>query len=81
MLDLRMGDVIRMRRKHPCGALEWEVVRVGADVGLRCRGCARRILMDRGTLFRRAKEIVERGPPLNPAIERALWGEPPRPQA
>jgi hypothetical protein len=74
VLDLRMGDVLRMRRKHPCGSLEWEVVRVGADIGLRCHGCGRRVLMDRATLRRRAKALVERGAPVDPAIERALFG-------
>ncbi len=75
VLDLRMGDVLRMRRPHPCGSLEWEVVRVGADIGLRCRGCGRRVLMDRPTLRRRAKALVERGAPVDPAIERALFGD------
>lgn len=79
MLDVRMGDVLRMRRKHPCGGFEWEVVRVGADIGLRCRTCGRRILMDRSTLARRAKTLVERGPAVDPAIERALWGDPDAP--
>jgi len=76
MLDVRMGDVIRMARKHPCGGDTWEVVRIGADVGLRCRTCGRRVLMERAQLRRRAKEYVSRGAPLDPAIERALYGEP-----
>jgi hypothetical protein len=74
-LDLRMGDVIRMRRTHPCGSLDWEVVRIGADVGLVCRGCGRRVLMERRTLRRRAKAYIERGPELDPEIERALFGD------
>ena len=73
-LDLRVGDVLRLRRKHPCGGFDWEVVRVGADIGLRCRECGRRVLMDRPTLRRRAKELLERGPALDPAIEAALEG-------
>jgi len=75
MLDLRMGDVIRMRRKHPCGGFDWEIVRLGADVGLRCRGCGRRVLMERSTLIRRAKALVERGTAVDPEIEKALWGD------
>ena len=74
VLDLRMGDVLRLRRKHPCGGFEWDVVRVGADIGLRCRTCERRVLLDRPTLRRRLAEVVERGAPLDPAIERALFG-------
>lgn len=76
LLDLRMGDVLRLRKQHPCGSHDWEIVRLGGDVGLRCRGCSHRILMDRPTLRRRALAFVERGAPLDPAIERALYGEP-----
>ncbi len=75
VLDLRMGDVLRLRRKHPCGGFEWEVVRVGAEIGLRCGTCSRRVLMSRDTVRRRALEMVQRGPPVDPAIERALRGD------
>lgn len=74
VLDIRMGDVLRLRRKHPCGGFEWDVVRTGADIGLRCRTCDRRVLLDRATLRRRAEAVIERGPALDPAIERALEG-------
>lgn len=74
VLDLRMGDVLRLRRKHPCGGSDWDVVRVGLDIGLRCRTCGRRVLLDRPTLRRRIAEVVERGEPIDPAIEEALWG-------
>ena len=73
-LDVRMGDVIEMRKQHPCGSRAWTVVRVGADIGLRCNACDRRILMDRPTLHRRAKQLIERGDPVDPAIEAALFG-------
>ncbi len=75
VLDLRMGDVLRLRRKHPCGGFEWDVVRVGADIGLRCRTCERRVLLDRPTLRKRLADVVERGPALDPEIERALFGD------
>ena len=58
MLDVRMADVIRMRRPHPCGGFEWEVVRLGADIGLRCLGCGRRILLTRREVARRMKRYV-----------------------
>ena len=77
VLDLRVGDVLRLRRKHPCGSFDWDVVRVGADIGLRCRECGRRVLMDRPTLRRRAAAQLERGPALDPAIEAALEGRAP----
>ena len=76
VLDLRVGDALELRRKHPCGGTEWDVMRVGADIGLRCRTCQRRVLMDRPTLRRRLKTLLERGPAIDPAIERALYRDP-----
>ncbi|MEX1022682.1 MAG: DUF951 domain-containing protein [Dehalococcoidia bacterium] len=73
-MDLRMGDVLRLRKPHPCGGTDWEVVRLGGEIGLRCLGCQRRIILDRPTLRRRTKAVVERGTPLDPAVERALYG-------
>ncbi len=77
VMDLRVGDVLRLRRKHPCGGFDWDVVRVGADIGLTCRECGRRVLLDRPTLRRRLKAVVERGAPVDPEIERALFGASP----
>ena len=61
-VDLRLGDVVRLRRQHPCGSREWQVVRLGADIGLVCAGCGHRILMDRLDVERRFTGHVERGP-------------------
>jgi hypothetical protein len=61
-VDLRIGDLVRLRRQHPCGSHEWRVVRLGADIGLVCAGCAHRILMDRLDVERRFTGHVERGP-------------------
>ena len=60
-LDLRMGDVLQLRREHPCGSREWRVVRLGADIGLVCAGCGHRILMDRLDVERRFTAWVSRG--------------------
>jgi hypothetical protein len=57
-----MGDIVRLRKPHPCGSYEWEVVRLGADIGLRCQTCKRRVLLPRRTLERRLKAFVSRGP-------------------
>ena len=62
VIELRLGDVLRLRREHPCGSRDWEVVRLGADIGLVCRGCRHRILMDRLDVERRVVEHLERGP-------------------
>jgi hypothetical protein len=75
IVDFRMGDVVRLRKPHPCGGLEWEVVRIGADIGLRCRTCGHRVLLERRVLEKRLKVFVSRGPEPDPeqvrvALER-----------
>ena len=62
LLELRIGDRLRLRKEHPCGSREWSVVRLGADIGLVCAGCGHRILMDRLDVERRVVETIERGP-------------------
>jgi hypothetical protein len=59
-LDVKLGDVVRLRKPHPCGSYEWEVVRVGVDIGLKCLKCQRRVLLERGTFERRLKGVVSR---------------------
>ncbi len=62
VLEIRLGDVLRLRKKHPCGGDLWEVVRLGADIGIVCQGCRRRVLVPRSVLERRIKTFVSRGP-------------------
>jgi hypothetical protein len=45
--DLQLGDVVRLRKPHPCGNYNWKVIRMGADIGLECVQCGRRILLPR----------------------------------
>ena len=59
--ELGHDDIIRMRKAHPCGGYEWRVVRLGADIGLECLTCGRRIILDRRSLKNRIKKIVQRG--------------------
>ena len=61
VLTVLLGDVVRLKRPHPCGGREWLVDRVGADIGLRCRTCARHVLLDRRTLEARIAAFVSRG--------------------
>ena len=68
-----MGDVVRLRKPHPCGGLEWEVVRLGADIGLRCGSCGRRVLLERRTLEKRLRAFVSRGEPIDPEKERLIF--------
>ena len=62
MIEIRLGDVVQLRKVHPCGGYEWEVVRLGADIGLRCVKCRRRVLLERRVFERRLKAFLTRGP-------------------
>ncbi len=62
VLDVRLGDRVSLARPHPCGSREWDVVRVGADIGLCCRGCGRRVLIARPDLERRLRGPIVREP-------------------
>jgi hypothetical protein len=59
-LALNLGDVLRLRKAHPCGGYDWEVVRLGADIGLRCLSCNRRVMLERPVLEKRLREFVSR---------------------
>ena len=59
--EIRLGDIVRMRKPHPCGGLQWEVVRLGADIGIRCQGCGRRVLLPRSQFVRQVKALVSQG--------------------
>ncbi|HXG36837.1 MAG TPA: DUF951 domain-containing protein [Dehalococcoidia bacterium] len=60
-IEVALGDVVRLRKVHPCGGYDWEVVRVGADIGLRCQTCNRRTLLPRSQLEKRVKAVLARG--------------------
>ena len=57
-VEVQVGDVARLRKPHPCGSYEWRVVRMGADIGLVCLKCGRRVLLDRRTFEKRLKTLV-----------------------
>ena len=56
-LDITLGDIVRLRKKHPCGSYDWEIVRLGADIGIRCLGCNRKVMLERRILERRVKAV------------------------
>ncbi|MBN9388975.1 MAG: DUF951 domain-containing protein [Chloroflexi bacterium] len=58
--DIQVEDVVRLRKPHPCGSFDWRVVRVGADIGLRCLGCDHRVNLPRSEFERRFKNYIER---------------------
>ena len=56
--DYLLGDLVQMRKTHPCGSDKWTVIRVGADIKIRCSGCSRIVMMDRADFMKRMKKIV-----------------------
>jgi hypothetical protein len=58
IVEFQLGDVIKLRKPHPCGSYDWTIVRLGADLGLRCVKCERRVLLPRSTVERRMKGFV-----------------------
>ena len=60
--EVGVGDIWRMRRRHPCGSWEWRVYRIGADIGLVCLECGRRVMLERRRFEQRAKSRVSTAP-------------------
>jgi len=60
VMEIKLGDVVRLKKVHPCGSYEWRVVRLGADIGIKCLKCGRRVLLERSIFDRRVKELVRR---------------------
>lgn len=61
-MEIRLGDLIQTRKKHPCGTDRWIVIRVGADIKIRCQGCGRIVMLERPEFEKRLRKILERGP-------------------
>jgi hypothetical protein len=61
MMNLRLDDVVRLRKRHPCGGDEWRVVRLGADIGAICTTCGRRVMMPRSKFEKQIKQVLDRG--------------------
>jgi hypothetical protein len=59
-MEIELGDVVRLRKRHPCGGDEWQVVKLSADVWLKCLKCQRQVLLERGTFERRVKALVSK---------------------
>jgi len=57
-MDVRVGDILTMKKQHPCGECRWEVLRIGADFRIRCLGCRREVMAPRSRIERNIKKIV-----------------------
>ena len=56
-MDIRLGDVLLMKKPHPCGSREWLVLRVGMDFRLRCRGCGHEVLIARSKAEKNIRQV------------------------
>jgi len=56
--ELHLEDRVRLRKPHPCGSYDWKVVRLGADIGIECLRCGRRVLLPRRILARKMKALI-----------------------
>ena len=59
-MDVQLNDIVELKKTHPCGSYDWKVVRLGADIGLICLQCNRKILLSRRELSKRVKKIKKR---------------------
>ncbi len=59
-MDYQIGDVVKLKKQHPCGSREWEVLRVGADFRLKCMGCGHQIMVPRKLVEKNTKEIIKK---------------------
>ncbi|MDE6750605.1 MAG: DUF951 domain-containing protein [Lachnospiraceae bacterium] len=56
-VDIQVGDVVKLKKQHPCGSKEWEVLRIGADFRLKCQGCSHQIMIARRLVEKNIREI------------------------
>ena len=56
-MDIQVGDILKLKKQHPCGSREWEVLRIGADFRLKCMGCGHQIMITRRQAEKNVKEI------------------------
>ncbi|MDW7675364.1 MAG: DUF951 domain-containing protein [Bacillota bacterium] len=60
MADFRLGDVVKMKKTHPCGSDQWEVTRAGMDFRIKCLGCQRQVMLPRAKFEKAVKKLIER---------------------
>ena len=58
--QFEVGDIVKMKKKHPCGSFEWEIVRVGVDFRIKCLGCGHTVMVDRKLVEKKTKEVKKK---------------------
>ncbi|MCI5500711.1 MAG: DUF951 domain-containing protein [Lachnospiraceae bacterium] len=59
-MELNIGDVIKMKKQHPCGTNEWELMRVGMDIRLKCKGCGHQVMLPRKQVEKAFRGFIEK---------------------
>lgn len=59
-MEFNVGDIVKLKKQHPCGSREWEILRVGADFRLKCSGCGHQIMIPRKQVEKNTKEIRQK---------------------
>jgi hypothetical protein len=59
-MDIQVGDILKLKKEHPCGSREWEVLRIGADFRLRCMGCGHQIMIARRQAEKNIKDVIRK---------------------
>ena len=72
VLQVYLDDVVRLRKPHPCGSFDWLIVRLGADIGLRCQRCQHRVVLPRAVFERRVARFVSRAARPEPNLDMDL---------
>ena len=57
--NFNLGDIIQMKKKHPCGEYNFEVIRLGADIKIKCTGCGRIVMIPRPKFVKRTKKLIK----------------------
>ena len=58
-LHYEVGDIVKLKKQHPCGSFQWEILRIGADFRLKCTGCGHQIMIPRPTVVKSTKELIK----------------------
>ena len=57
-MDLRLHDLVELKKPHPCGSVRWEILRIGMDIKLRCLGCGHELMLPRSKAEKAIKKIL-----------------------
>jgi hypothetical protein len=60
-IELGIGDVVQLKKQHPCGSYQWEIYRTGMDFGIKCLGCGRKVMIPRRKIEKSVKAVIKKG--------------------